>query len=97
MFDMLQGLPTEGISRPKPSGSACDFPAPAVPALEVFILCPDKLSVIVPYEDFAELLSLKDRFLEIERNYKQLQKQYTAIMKIYSEILDKVSEIERYL
>lgn len=58
---------------------------------------PDKLSIIVPYEDFVELLSLKDKFQMIEKEHKQLQKQYTAIMAIYSEILGKVDEINRYL
>lgn len=58
---------------------------------------PKKLSVVVPYEDFEELLSLKDKFKVIEKEHKQLQKQYTAIMAIYSEILEKVEDINEYL
>lgn len=46
------------------------FPCSGSPALEVFILCPDKLSVLVPYEDLVELLSLKDKFKVIEKEHK---------------------------
>lgn len=58
---------------------------------------PNKLSVLIPYEDFAELMSLAEKFRVVEREHKQMQKQYLAMMKIYSEILEKVAEIDRYL
>jgi hypothetical protein len=63
----------------------------------VFILCPDKLAVIVPYEDFVELLSLKDKMLEIERQNNRMFEQYDAIKTMYSEMLDIVREIKHYL
>ncbi len=60
-------------------------------------MSPDKLSVLVPYEDLVELLSLSNKFAQIEKEHKKLQQQYLSIMSIYSEILEKLEEIYQYL
>lgn len=53
--------------------------------------------MIIPYEDFVELLSIKDKMIEMERQNQRMLEQYDAMKSMYSEMLEVVREIKHYM
>ena len=57
----------------------------------------DNYSVIVPYFDFAKMMEIGTKFVEMHRMFSVLCKQYDSMKAMHSEMLQKIDEINHYL
>ena len=60
-------------------------------------VAPERLQVIIPYEDFEKMIKVVYEVEEIKKQYQVLQDQYAAIKFMFSECLEAVRDIKEFV